>query len=75
MIEKIIILLIFGLIAMMFFGNRLPQVLGDLGKGMRAFKEGLNEGSADGPQPKRVAPNSRKAKPAVKKSSVAKKSK
>lgn len=30
---------------MMFFGNRLPQVLGDFGRGLRAFKDGLNEGN------------------------------
>ncbi len=45
MLEKIIVLLVVGVVAMMFFGNRLPQVLGDFGRGLRAFKDGLNEGN------------------------------
>lgn len=48
MLEKIVVLLVVGVVALMFFGNRLPQVLGDLGKGVRAFKAGLNEGSSNG---------------------------
>lgn len=47
MLEKIVVLLVVCVVALMFFGNRLPQVLGDLGKGVRAFKEGMND--AGGP--------------------------
>ena len=42
MLEKIVVLLVVGVVALMFFGNRLPQVLGDLGKGVKAFKEGMS---------------------------------
>lgn len=62
MLEKIVVLLVVGVIALMFFGNRLPQVLGDLGKGLKAFKEGMNEGSGDKPEPKRVVSKARKPK-------------
>ena len=50
---------------LMFFGNRLPQVLGDLGKGMRAFKEGMNEGGSDEPKPKRSATGRKPVKKVV----------
>lgn len=33
----VIVLVVFG-------AGRLPQVMGDLGKGLRAFKDGLKEG-------------------------------
>lgn len=36
----IIVLVIFG-------AGRLPQVMGDLGKGIRSFKKGLKEGEED----------------------------
>ncbi|RYD50487.1 MAG: twin-arginine translocase TatA/TatE family subunit [Sphingobacteriales bacterium] len=65
MIEKILVLVIVGVVALMFFGNRLPQVLGDLGKGIKAFKEGMNEGSSK-PKAKPTAKNARLAKAAVK---------
>ena len=42
--EYIIILLV----VMIFFGaGKLPQVLGQMGKGVKAFKEGMNEKDAD----------------------------
>ncbi|RYG61137.1 MAG: twin-arginine translocase TatA/TatE family subunit [Alphaproteobacteria bacterium] len=65
MIEKILVLVIVGVVALMFFGNRLPQVLGDLGKGIKAFKEGMNEGSSK-PKAKAGAKNVRPTKAAVK---------
>lgn len=34
-------------IALLFFGNRLPQMMGDFGKGIRNFKSGLNEAGGD----------------------------
>lgn len=66
MLEKIVVLLVVGVIAMMFFGNRLPQVLGDLGKGIKAFKEGMNEGGKTPEKPKGKAATAAR-KPAVKK--------
>ncbi len=41
---SIIKLLLIALIIMMLFGaGRLPSVMGDLGKAMRAFKQGLKD--------------------------------
>ena len=34
-------LLIVLLIALLLFGTRLPKVMGDLGKGIRSFREGI----------------------------------
>lgn len=64
MIEKLLVLVIVGVVALMFFGNRLPQVLGDLGKGIKAFKAGMNDGAEGKAKPK--------AKPAAKKSTPSK---
>lgn len=36
----IIVLLVFG-------AGKLPRVMGDLGKGIKSMKEGLNEGKSD----------------------------
>ncbi len=36
----IIVLVVFGV-------GKLPQVMGDLGKGIRAFKDGMKEGEKD----------------------------
>jgi sec-independent protein translocase protein TatA len=36
------ILLILVVVLVVFGAGRLPQVMGDLGKGMRNFKSGLN---------------------------------
>ena len=59
MLEKIVVLMVVGVIALMFFGNRLPQVMGDLGKGMKAFKDGMNEGSGEKPDSKRAVSKGR----------------
>jgi sec-independent protein translocase protein TatA len=41
-------LLLILLIAFMIFGaGKLPRVMGDLGKGMRALRDGLKDGEAD----------------------------
>lgn len=37
----IIVLVVFG-------AGRLPQVMGDLGRGLRSFKDGLKEGESEG---------------------------
>ena len=66
MLEKIVVLLVVGVVALMFFGNRLPQVLGDLGKGVRAFKAGMNEdtgAAASGKGKPRAKPTAKKRSP------------
>lgn len=35
-------LLLVLLIVLLLFGSRLPKVMGDLGKGIRSFREGIN---------------------------------
>ncbi len=42
---NIIIILIIVLI--LFGAGKLPKVMGDLGKGIKNFKDGLNEGEED----------------------------
>lgn len=63
MLEKIVVLLIVGVVALMIFGNRVPQVMGDLGKGLKAFKDGLSEGS----EGENGASGTKKRKPTAKK--------
>lgn len=66
MIEKILVLLVVCVVALMFFGNRLPQVLGDLGKGIRAFKEGMNDGGEGDETPVKKSKPKANSKPASK---------
>jgi sec-independent protein translocase protein TatA len=41
-------LLVILVIVMIFFGvGRLPAVLGEMGKGIKAFKDGMKEGDED----------------------------
>jgi sec-independent protein translocase protein TatA len=35
-------LIVLAVVLVMFGAGRLPQVMGDLGKGMRSFKAGMN---------------------------------
>lgn len=54
-------LLVIALVVLVLFGNRLPQVLGDLGKGVKAFKEGMDsENGATAMRGQRAAPAPRK---------------
>lgn len=40
-------LLLVLFIVLLLFGSRLPKIMGDLGKGVRSFREGINgDGSA-----------------------------
>ncbi|MCK4946709.1 MAG: twin-arginine translocase TatA/TatE family subunit [Alphaproteobacteria bacterium] len=41
------ILLILVVVLVLFGAGKLPGVMGDLGKGMRNFKDGLKEGEED----------------------------
>lgn len=36
------LLIVLAVVLVMFGAGRLPQVMGDLGKGMRSFKAGMN---------------------------------
>lgn len=45
------ILLILVIILIIFGAGKLPKVMGDLGRGVRSFKKGLEEG--DDPKPKK----------------------
>lgn len=53
------IALIFIVVLIIFGAGKLPKVMSDLGKGLRSFKEGMNENEEDETPPT--------AKPAVKK--------
>lgn len=61
MTGRLVELLIIGLIVLVLFGKRLPNVLGDLGKGVKAFKEGLDGGEDTAEAAPRKAPAKRKA--------------
>jgi sec-independent protein translocase protein TatA len=37
------ILLLLAVVLIIFGAGKLPQVMGDLGKGLKSFKSGLNE--------------------------------
>lgn len=41
------ILLILVVVLILFGAGKLPKVMGDLGKGIRSFKAGLNEDEAE----------------------------
>ena len=40
-------LIVFGLIVLLLFGNRLPSVMRSLGQSVTSFKSGLNEDDDD----------------------------
>lgn len=40
-------LLLILLIVLLLFGSRLPKVMGDLGKGVRSFREGIKGDEAE----------------------------
>ncbi len=69
------IVLILVIVLIIFGAGKLPSVMGDLGKGVKSFKDGMNE--AENPQPKAQATKTasvKKAAPKKKaKKSVAKK--
>ncbi len=35
-------MIVVGLVALLFFGNRLPEVMRSLGKGVNEFKKGIS---------------------------------
>ncbi|TVQ84170.1 MAG: twin-arginine translocase TatA/TatE family subunit [Micavibrio sp.] len=51
------IVLVLVLVLVIFGAGKLPGVMGDLGKGMRNFKDGLKEGESgtDDASPKQIA--------------------
>ncbi|MDF3033658.1 MAG: tatA [Alphaproteobacteria bacterium] len=36
--------LLFGIVLVLFGAGKLPRVMGDIAKGVRAFKEGMKDG-------------------------------
>ena len=44
-------LLILGLVVLLLFGKRLPEVMKWLGKSVTEFKKGINEASSDDEPP------------------------
>ncbi|MBX7166510.1 MAG: twin-arginine translocase TatA/TatE family subunit [Pirellulales bacterium] len=40
-------MIIVGLVALLLFGNRLPEVMRGMGQGVKEFQDGLREGTAD----------------------------
>lgn len=53
------ILLVLVVVLVIFGAGRLPQVMGDLGKGIKSFKAGLNadDKSADKNDPAKLPPS------------------
>ncbi|OCC25227.1 preprotein translocase subunit TatA [Croceicoccus estronivorus] len=48
-------LLIIALVVLVLFGRgRISEMMGDFGKGIRSFKEGMNEGSETPVAPPRI---------------------
>jgi len=37
-------LVVIGIVAILIFGRRLPEIIGNMGKGINEFRKGLNEG-------------------------------
>lgn len=48
--------LIVFVVVLLFFGNRLPSVMGDFAKGIKSFKAGLKEEDETPAQPARPLP-------------------
>lgn len=46
-------LVIVGLVALLMFGKRLPEVMKSLGKSVTEFKKGINETSSDDDRPEK----------------------
>ncbi len=53
------LLILLAVVLVVFGAGRLPQVMGDLGKGIKSFKAGLNadEKVADKPDNKKLPPS------------------
>ena len=49
------LLLLLLIILVVFGAGKLPQVMGDLAKGYKAFKDGLNEGNVKEGDPSDIA--------------------
>lgn len=47
------ILVILLVILIVFGAGKLPKVMGDLGKGIKSFKEGMSEGEEKKPEEKK----------------------
>ncbi len=52
------LLIVLAVVLVIFGAGRLPQVMGDLGKGIRSFKSGLNDDKvADKSENKQLPPS------------------
>lgn len=49
------LLLILIIVFVVFGAGKLPQVMGDLGKGIKALKDGMQEGETKPAAPKEIA--------------------
>ncbi len=60
MVKLVLILII---VFVIFGAGKLPQVMGDLGKGIKALKDGLQDGETKKPEaPKEIAQDADKDK-------------
>ena len=48
-------LVVLVVVLVLFGAGKLPKVMGDLGKGIRAFRHGMQEGENGGEEPKKLA--------------------
>lgn len=58
------LLLILIIVFVIFGAGKLPQVMGDIGKGIKALKDGLQDGEKKKDSPKEIAQDSDKNPPA-----------
>ncbi len=67
-------LIVLVIVVLLFGRNRIPAVMGDLAKGIKAFKSGMKEEKeeADASPPKQVANESASAEPLVTKDKAVK---
>ncbi len=40
-------IVVIGIVALLIFGRRLPEIIGNMGKGIREFRRGLKETDDD----------------------------
>lgn len=57
------------LVVLVLFGRgRISEIMGDFGKGIKSFKQGLNEDAADKPAPPQIPAPDANAAPSVQES-------
>jgi sec-independent protein translocase protein TatA len=59
-------LIVLALVVLVLFGKgRISEMMGDFGKGIKSFKEGMTEGSTPPVPPAQIAPPAESAAPAA----------